>query len=84
MKLKAGADCTVTATSTALMITDTGLKSVLQIPFCVKGPMKGFSSAKGKTIGCNVNLCPFCGRPAGRYTIGEDVGLSAAMQGVIA
>ncbi|MBY0238619.1 MAG: hypothetical protein K2X55_04830 [Burkholderiaceae bacterium] len=85
MQPQAGADCTVTATSTAMMLTDDmGLKSVLQVPFCVKGPKKGFSSAKGKTMGCNVNICPFCGRPAGRYVVGEDAGLSAAMPGVAA
>lgn len=43
-----------------------GLEMALQIPFRIKGSKKGYTSEKGKEIGCNVAYCPFCGKPANR------------------
>lgn len=77
---KAGDDASAKAANLALIFGDS-LECVLQIPFRVKGSKKGYTSEKGKEIGCNVSYCPFCGRSAKHYAVGEDAGIAAAMQG---
>lgn len=69
---KAGLGAEVRAMNIALCIPDDGaVYSALQIPFRIKGTGKGFTSAKGKEMGCNVSCCPFCGKrvnqPEGHY-----------------
>jgi hypothetical protein len=77
MRPKAGDDAEARILNTALMVTETSLVSVLQIPFRIKGSKKGYTSEKGKEMGCNASHCPFCGRTTGRYTVGADAGLDA-------
>lgn len=83
MKTQAGEDATAKIQNTALGITGdmSQMYLALQIPFRVKGSKKGFTSEKGKEIGCSASYCPFCGREArpGRYTVGQDAGIEAAM-----
>jgi hypothetical protein len=85
MRPKAGDNCTAKAQGTVFYVDGSSpvgqsrMESTLQIPFRVKGSAKGYTSERGKEIGCNVNYCPFCGRNAKRHVVGEDAGLAAAM-----
>ena len=80
MASKAGADATAKVVNTVFFLDDEiGLGMALQIPFCIKGSKKGYTSEKGKEIGCNASHCPFCGRTTGRYSVGKDSGIEAAM-----
>lgn len=79
MKAKAGDDATAKVANIAFCVTeDMGLLHVLQIPFRVKGSKKGYTSERGKEIGCNASHCPFCGRTTRRYEVGQDAALDAA------
>ncbi len=83
MRSRAGDDARATIQGTAFVITDTGLESVLQIPFRVKGSKKGYTSERGKEVGCNVSYCPFCGKPATRLIPeGKDEGIESAWRGL--
>lgn len=79
MKPLAGDDATAKIQGTALNLVGNGLRYVLTIPFRVKGSKKGYTSEKGKEMPCNANYCPFCGRTTGRYVVGADDGISAAV-----
>lgn len=83
MKPKAGDDASAKAANVAIMFGD-DLSLVLQIPFRVRGSKKGYTSEKGKEVGCNVSYCPFCGRSAKHYAVGEDAGIASAIQGAAA
>lgn len=78
MRPQAGDDCTAKVQGTALCLSDDmgSAYYALQIPFRIKGSKKGYTSERGKEIGCNTNYCPFCGRTAGAYTVGEYEGLA--------
>ena len=78
MRPKAGDDATAKVKNTALCVSNDLSKMflTLQIPFAIKGSKKGFTSEKGKEMGCNASNCPFCGRTTGRYVVGEYDGLS--------
>lgn len=52
----------------------------LMIPLRVKGSKKGYTSERGKDVPCRASHCPFCGRTTGRYVVGADAGIAAAMQ----
>lgn len=85
MRAKAGDNCTAKVQNTVFYIDGSStvgkarMETTLQIPFRVKGSAKGFTSKKGKEIGCNVSYCPFCGRSAKRYEVGQDEGIASAM-----
>ncbi|MGK5049475.1 hypothetical protein ACQ4WP_26805 [Janthinobacterium sp. GB4P2] len=77
---KAGSDIKVECQATGFAMTDDmGLLSTINIPFRIRGTGKGFTSAKGKEMPCVASHCPFCGRTTGRYVVGEDAGIAAAM-----
>lgn len=80
MRQKAGDDAKATAVNIAFFIdSDHEFGSSLQIPFRVKGSKKGYTSERGKEVGCNVSFCPFCGKPANRKVPeGRDDGIEAA------
>lgn len=76
---KAGSDIQVECQATGFAMTDDmGMRSVINIPFRIRGTGKGFTSAKGKEMPCVASHCPFCGRTTGRYVVGEDAGIAAA------
>lgn len=79
---QAGDDVKVECLATAIGIDDDmGLYAAVRIPFSIKGSKKGFTSAKGKEMPCMASFCPICGREArpGRYAVGQDAGIEAAM-----
>lgn len=79
MQPKAGDDAKAECMATGLQLTkELNLRLVLNIPFRIKGSKKGFTSEKGKEMPFVASYCPFCGRTAGRYEIGEDAGIAAA------
>lgn len=79
MKPKAGDNATAKIQGMSMQLVDAGLRYTLTIPFRIKGSNKGYTSEKGKEMPCNANYCPFCGRTTGRYSVGEDHGIAAAM-----
>lgn len=63
LKDQAGESATATCQAIALQITsDMNLRTVLNIPFRVKGTGKGF--IRGKDVPIVANFCPFCGASA--------------------
>lgn len=79
---KAGDHITVECQATGFAMTDdNSMRSVINIPFRIRGTGKGFTSAKGKEMPCVASHCPFCGLTAGRYVVGEDAGIAAAFAG---
>lgn len=84
MKEQAGDDATAKIQNIAFYmdgsakVGEARLTSALQIMFRIKGSKKGYTSEKGKEMGCRVSHCPFCGRTAGRYEVGQDAALDAA------
>ena len=76
---KAGSDIKAECQATGFAMTDDmGIRSVINIPFRIRGTGKGFASAKGKEMPCVASHCPFCGLTTGRYVVGEDAGIAAA------
>lgn len=74
---KAGDGIKVTCAATVLQMTDDmNLRSVINIPFRIRGTGKGF--IKGKEMPCAAKYCPFCGRSADHYAEGSDEGIAAA------
>lgn len=73
---KAGDNVKAECQATGLQLTDTGLRSVINIPFRIRGTGKGYNSAKGKELPCTASFCPFCGLTTKEgYKIGEYDGL---------
>jgi hypothetical protein len=59
---QAGDDATATCMASGMCITETmGLRTVVNIPFRIKGSKKGFTSEKGKEMPFVASFCPFCG-----------------------
>lgn len=77
MTPQAGTNVTARIQGVAFALGET-LTTKLMIPFRIKGTAKGFTSEKGKEMGCAASNCPFCGRTTGRYVVGEDAGIAAA------
>lgn len=76
---KAGNDIKVECLAVGIALTEEmSMRSVINIPFRIRGTGKGFSSAKGKEMPCVASYCPFCGRTTGAYTAGQDAGIAAA------
>lgn len=62
VKPKVGDDATATCMAVGLQITDDmGIRTVLNIPFRIKGSKKGFNREKGKEMPFVASFCPFCG-----------------------
>lgn len=74
---KAGPDAKATLVNTGFTMTDDmDLRMVLNIPFRVKGSMKGYTSEKGKEVPFVASFCPFCGRSTRRHVEGAYEGLA--------
>lgn len=83
MRERAGDDATAKVQNQAFFLEGDkpgggALSTALQIMFRIKGSKKGYTSEKGKELGCRVSYCPFCGRTTGRYVVGEYEGLETA------
>lgn len=79
---KAGDNIKVECQATGIAMTaDNSMRSVINIPFRIRGTGRGFTSAKGKEMPCVASHCPFCGLTTGRHVVGEDAGIAAAFAG---
>jgi len=78
-RAEAGHDVRATCNQVGINLSSGSM--TLSIGFTVRGNSRRFSTSKGVSASMVASFCPFCGKCTGRYVIGEDAGIAAAMGG---